>query len=554
MKSLKNQTHAPRCLVPVASPLLFLILLLFLPSATWAGEEIQDTPSTITEVTIFRQGAEVRREGKVSIAAGRSVLKFTGLSPSLSPESLQFTATGDFTILSVTHQLNYLAEPKPTKQIEVLEARKKQFEQQLKQEQALGQVFQEEEALLLANRQIGGQQNGVPIDGLRATAEYFRQRLSEIKLEQLEIAGRQETLRDSISRLALQLQQLNAAGQSRSVSEVVVAVDAPRAVRAGFRISYLVSQAGWSPLYDLRVESVGQPVELQYKAQAYQQSGENWENVQLTLSTGKPMSTARKPVLNTWWLREHVIIVTGAAPRGRMQKMDMAESEILLDDARITSGAIPAEGPEVQAYDQATTFAFRINAPYDIPSDGQQYVVAIGEETLPASYEYYAAPRLNPHAFLTANVTGWEQYRLLSGPANLFFEGTYLGKSLLNANVATDTLSFSLGIDEGIVITREKEKQFTDKQFIGNKKTETIGWKIELRNNKRQAISIVVEDQYPVSTTEEIEVELESHKGAEVDKASGKLRWEVELKAGKTETLGFRYSVKYPKRMNLVLE
>ncbi|MCB0582812.1 MAG: DUF4140 domain-containing protein, partial [Phaeodactylibacter sp.] len=159
MKSLK--ISVPRHILSAASPLLFL----FLPSATWAGENIQDTPSAITEVTIFRQGAEVRREGKVSIAAGRSVLKFTGLSPSLSPESLQFTATGDFTILSVTHQLNYLAEPKPTKQIEALEARKKQFEQQLKQEQALGQVFQEEEALLLANRQIGGQQNGVPIDG-----------------------------------------------------------------------------------------------------------------------------------------------------------------------------------------------------------------------------------------------------------------------------------------------------------------------------------------------------------------------------------------------------
>ncbi|MCB0562873.1 MAG: DUF4139 domain-containing protein, partial [Phaeodactylibacter sp.] len=112
----------------------------------------------------------------------------------------------------------------------------------------------------------------------------------------------------------------------------------------------------------------------------------------------------------------------------------------------------------------------------------------------------------------------------------------------------------SLGIDEGIVISREKEKQFTDKQFIGNKKTQTIGWEIELRNSKRAPASIVIEDQYPISTTEEIEVELGAHKGAIVDKANGKLRWELDLKAGKTEKLDFRYSVKYPKRMNLVLE
>ncbi|MCB0557795.1 MAG: DUF4139 domain-containing protein [Lewinellaceae bacterium] len=531
--------------------LLLFALLLLLPVVTRAEEGTQDTPSTIKEVTVFRQGAEVRREGKVSISAGRSVLKFSGLSPNLNPQSLQFTATGDFTILSVSHQLNYLTEPKPTREIEALEGRKKQFEQQFKRENALGQVFQEEEALLLANKQIGGQQTGVPIDGLKATAEYFRQRLREIKLEQLEIAQRKETLQDSINRLALQLQQLNAAGQARSVSEVLVAVDAPGAVRADFSISYLVSQAGWSPLYDLRVKSVGQPVELGYKAQAYQQSGEDWTNVRLTLSTGKPMSTAQRPVLNTWWLREYLI--AAVAGRSEMQKMDL-EIEDEMDAGTLTSRAIPAQGPQVQAYDQATTFEFQIKTPYDIPSDGQQYVVSIGEETLPASYEYYAAPKLNPHAFLTANVTGWEQYRLLSGPANLFFEGAYLGKSQLNVNVASDTLSFSLGIDEGIVISREKEKQFTDKQFIGNKKTQTIGWEIEVRNSKRGPISIVIEDQYPVSTTEEIEVELGAHKGATVDKDNGKLRWELELESGKTEKLGFRYSVKYPKKMHVGLE
>ncbi|MCB0565619.1 MAG: DUF4139 domain-containing protein, partial [Phaeodactylibacter sp.] len=477
--------------------LLLFALLLLLPAITRADEATQDTPSTIKEVTVFRQGAEVHRQGKVSIAAGRSVLKFSGLSPSLNPQSLQFTATGEFTILSVSHQLNYLTEPKPTREIEALEGRKKQFEQQFKREHALGQVFQEEEALLLANKQIGGQQNGVPIDGLKATAEYFRQRLREIKLEQLEIAQRKETLQDSINRLALQLQQLNAAGQSRSVSEVLVAVDAPRAVRSGFSISYLVAQAGWSPLYDLRVKSVGQPVELGYKAQAYQQSGEDWTNVQLTLSTGKPMSSAQRPVLNTWWLREHLIAVM--AGRSQMQKMEIQE-EVELEDATLTSRDVPASRPQVEAYDQATSFEFQIKTPYDIPSDGQQYVVSIAEESLPASYEYYAAPKLNPHAFLTANVTDWEQYRLLNGPANLFFEGTYLGKSLLNVNTASDTLSFSLGIDEGIIISREKEKQYTDKQFIGNKKTQTIGWEIELRNSKRAPASIVVEDQYPIST------------------------------------------------------
>ncbi|MCB9263493.1 MAG: DUF4139 domain-containing protein [Lewinellaceae bacterium] len=529
--------------------LFFLMMLL--PLFAFADQSLEDTPSKVKEVTVFRQGAEVHREGRVSIPAGRSVLKFSGLSPSLNPQSIQFKATGDFTILSVRHQVNYLTDNKPNQEIEELTGRKEKFTLDMKKGQALLQVFQEEENLLLANQHIGGQQNGVPIDALKATAEYFRSRLREIKMERLDINERIQVLQDTINRLQQQLQQLSASRQSRSVSEVLVSVDAPHAVRSDFTISYLVGQAGWSPLYDLRVAAVGKPVELDYKAQVFQQSGEDWERVALTLSTGKPMSNAQRPVMNTWWLQEYTAVV--ARQKQQMPMMGI-EADAELDEVKVTAMELPAHRPQVQTNDQATSFEFQIQTPYDIPSDGQQYVVSIGEESLPASYEYYAAPKLNPHAFLTANVTDWEQYRLLSGPANLFFEGTYLGKSYLNPDVAADTLSFSLGVDEGIAITRKKDKQYKDKQFIGSKQTKTVGWEIELRNNKRQDITIVIEDQYPVSTSDQIEVELETHKGAKVDKDSGLLRWELDLRAGTTAAIGFRYAVKYPKRMNLVLE
>ncbi|MCB9295193.1 MAG: DUF4139 domain-containing protein [Lewinellaceae bacterium] len=155
----------------------------------------------------------------------------------------------------------------------------------------------------------------------------------------------------------------------------------------------------------------------QYKAQyTYQQSGEDWENVQLTLSTGKPMSTARKPVLNTWWLREHVIVVTGGAPRGRMQKNGYGKNRrFCWMTPGSTAVPYPPKYRKFKLTTSTTTFAFRINAPYDIPSDGQQYVVVSARERR-CRHPMSIMPRraLNPHAFLTANVTGWEQYRLLS--------------------------------------------------------------------------------------------------------------------------------------------
>jgi hypothetical protein len=117
-----------------------------------------------------------------------------------------------------------------------------------------------------------------------------------------------------------------------------------------------------------------------------------------------------------------------------------------------------------------------------------------------------------------------------------------------------DTLAFSLGRDESVVITRTKEKQFAEGQFIGNKKTETRGWDIELRNKKKQKINIVVEDQYPLSTNDDIEVTLDDAKGAEVHTEAGLLKWKLAIDPGKAEKLNFRYSVKYPKKQRLVLE
>ncbi|MCB0556676.1 MAG: DUF4139 domain-containing protein [Phaeodactylibacter sp.] len=518
----------------------------------WAGAQTLEQPvsSKIERATVFRQGAEVHRSGKGAVPAGRSILQFSGLAASLNPQSIQFNATGDFTILSVTHQLNYLEAPKSGQDIEALEKQKEQFGRKLQQEQAMLQVFQEEEGLLLANKQIGGQQNGVPIEALKATAEYFRSRLREIKLEKLEIGLRAQSLQDTINRLQQQLQQLHANRKTKAVSEVLVAVDAPRSGTATFHLSYLCQQAQWAPFYDLRVENVGQPVQLDYKAKVIQQSGEDWDNIQLTLSTGSPMSQSIQPVISPWWLAPYPNIARADMMKEKSARPQAEDYEL----QEVVVSGYGVQPPSVTVADRATTFQFQIEAPYDIPSDGQEYVVQIGKESLPASYEYYCAPKLNSSAFLTALLTDWEQYRLLSGEANLFFEGTYLGKSQLNVNSTADTLRFSLGPDEGVVVQRTRKELFTDKQLIGGKQTKTIGWSIEVRNTKRQPISIVIEDQYPLSTTDEIEVALDSAKGATVDKNTGKLQWELQLKAGQTEKLNFQYSVKYPKKMKLGLE
>jgi len=213
-----------------------------------------------------------------------------------------------------------------------------------------------------------------------------------------------------------------------------------------------------------------------------------------------------------------------------------------------------ASTPEVTKKERSTTVEFEIDSPYNIPSDGKQHTVQMKDYKLPAYYEYYCAPKIDPDAFLTAQVTGWEEFNLLSGEANLFFEGTFLGKSMLDVQVVKDTLDISLGRDRGIVVERKKQKDYQKKQFIGGKKTDYRSWDIEIRNKKKQSVNIVIEDQYPIPTNSDIEVDRKSHDGAELDKDTAILRWKLNLGKNETKKVNFKYTVKYPKRKSVILD
>lgn len=172
--------------------------------------------------------------------------------------------------------------------------------------------------------------------------------------------------------------------------------------------------------------------------------------------------------------------------------------------------------------------------------------------TLPASYEYFSIPKKQPAAFLTARVADWESLNLLPGQANLFLNNSYVGKTDINLSTVEDTLSFSLGEDEGINIERRKIETFEEKNFFGNKVTETIGWEITIRNTKSSEISATILDQVPVSSNEDIEIELKERSGAAFNKSTGQLKWDMTLDPASSKTLRFVYEITYPSGKELI--
>lgn len=204
--------------------------------------------------------------------------------------------------------------------------------------------------------------------------------------------------------------------------------------------------------------------------------------------------------------------------------------------------------------ENSTSFTFDIETPYTVLNDGKTFTVEMKTMEVQAQYEYYCVPKLDPDVFLTAKITDWSDLNLLEGESNLFFEGTFLGKAMINPKTAGDTLSISLGRDKNISVKRTNVKEYSKKQFLGSNKIDYRTFEISLRNNKKQTINLIIEDQFPISTMKEVEVDKIENKEAELDIETGKIKWIVQLDAGKEKKVSFKYAVKYPKNNSIVLE
>ena len=216
-----------------------------------------------------------------------------------------------------------------------------------------------------------------------------------------------------------------------------------------------------------------------------------------------------------------------------------------------------AEESDVMEVGQTQTqlgYEFEIRQPYTIPSDGKSVAAEIGRYRLPAAYTYRSTPKIDKDAFLVAETTDWAKLNLLEGEANVYFENTFVGKSILSPREAGDTLRFSMGRDRGIRIERTKESDYSARRAVGSNQTQTMGWKLTVRNTRTEPVVLMLTDQLPVSRNSSITVTEEELSGGTLDKETGTVTWRLELKPGEQRELKLRYAVKYPKGRSLNIE
>lgn len=536
-------------------------LLLLLGIFAFAQKPIFTT-AKVKAATVYFNAAEISQTASTTLPLGTSEIVVKNVAVNLNESSIQIGTPASVTVLSVQFTNNYISEYETDPKSPLLKRVRDSIVLVQKEIQKVNNTINSESKtiqLLDKNQQISGVNSGLNVAELMKMVEYY-------KSKQLEIANNINTLTEKKQKLDETLQKLNnklevdtSKEEKTSSGKLIVQVMNSVAGPVPLEISYLTNNAGWSPFYDLRTESVAAPINMMYKAQVVQNTGIDWKKVKLTLSSGYPNQNNQAPILSSWFLANQVyndqIITTSAYGtrnqiQGRVFKDKKASNEMemaapVLAESSVSNYTTVAENQ--------LNISFDIDIPYDILSNGKIHSVSLKEIKLPATYKYYAVPKVENDAFLLAEIADYSKYNLLRGEANIIFEGMYVGKTFIEPNQTSDTLNLSMGRDKKVSIKREKVADKSGTKFLSAKKEQTFTFDITVRNNKKEAVELLLKDQYPLTTNKDIEVELLQSDSAKVNAETGILTWQLQLKPNETKKFRISYRVKYPKDQTLNL-
>lgn len=538
-----------------------LILLLALaPSLLFAGDNEQKIEAPISSVIVYLTGGEVAHKKQVTLAPGRNELIFVGLSAHLIPKSIQFTGTGDIALLAISSRIDYLfGQKKSDARIKQVQDSMILFEDNLAITRGNIDAYTREKSMLEVNQRVGGDKGATAAE-LKASADFYLLRMIEINTELVKLRRKEKDQQDLYNRLTQQYYALNQR-ENPPMAEITVLVNNPGAAKviSDVELHYVVSDCGWAPSYDLIAEDVGKPIDLKYRAKVFNSTDVDWKDIKMKLSTADPMQSAAAPVMEKWTLNFDNGRNTGWDYQQQQQQSYNSENNAPValssqnvwntssrdEDSKGDGPQEPVQYEQIQVSELAAEFD--IKQTYDIPANGQPYIVDVTSYNLEATYRYSCIPKMEREAFLLARITGWEDLDLVEGPANVYFGGTYVGQSYIYTRSVDDTLDLSLGRDKKLVVTRTKVKEFNNEKTVGSTKKETFSYEIVVKNTRKTAVEVELMDQIPVSQDAEIIVEATELSKGVLDPATGFVTWRMNIPPGEQQKVVLTYTIKYPK-------
>lgn len=554
---------------------LTFVFLLFTGSLFAQQKNPIQVNTQLTDANVYYgYGAELTHKAKANIGAGQQEIVLNNISTTLDQKTVQIACPENVVLLSYKYNTKVENTPPPPNPIfKKMEDSIKTFQKQIN---AFNQEASLTEELLTKTTKIVDGYTALPektintadivklIEFYNGKIQLYRNTVYALRIKSSDV---QELINDIYTRIN-DLKRKEGIYSAKYSGQLILQVLTKEATTADIAVSYYTQRAGWVPTYDMRVKTIDNTFKLVYKASVSQTTGIDWKQTKLTLSTSNPNLGTNIPVLNPWNLQLFVPGVyedmkrgaTAAAQYNRAQSMQLDEvvvvgyeTERRKEKAAATKSVTSSDISNYTVQNESQLFtSFEIDLPYDIPSDGIGYSVAIKDEKINASYKHYGIPKLDKDAFLLAEVSNWETLDLLPGEANIIMDNVFLGKSFIDPNTTMDTLNLSLGRDRRVAIKRLLMKEQSKTKFIGSNKIETFTYEIIVKNNKKEAVNMLLKDQYPLSKTKEIEVSLDDNGGAEINEELGTLNWKITLQPGEQKKYRFTYSVKYAKDKKIV--
>ena len=523
-----------------------------------AAEKSPPVKSDITAVTVYTDRALVTRRAELKLEAGQQPAVFAGLPAGLVESSLRAGGRGSarVMILGTEMEPEYLTEAKDArvkdleKEIEGLEDKArgiedsgKAVELQMKFVESIKSSMAEGISKEMLLKPPTPAEWGKVVAYLGSESDALAPRLRETQRKSRDVKKEIDAAKKKLERIVSE--------SPKEQKNVRVTLDAAQGGDFTLELTYMVYGAGWQPLYDARAERESGKAELTYCGQVRQNTGEDWSDVTLELSTARPSVSGRPPDLDPWYIefeRPRVM----ANKMMRMAAAPMAEKADLLQASEQGRGGAEAEVATAEVGRRGEAVTFTVKRKETVPSDNNPHKTVVATFPLKAEYEYFTVPKLAEFAYLMANVKNETGFPLLAGEVQVFLGPEFVGTSSMEHVANGETFHLYLGIDEGIRVKRKLLSAEAEKGLVRRRTGfRSYRYRIELENLKEKKETVTVLDQEPVSKSPDIAVALASATPEPVKieerEKPGTLAWKLDLEPKEKKTIEFEFTVQYPK-------
>ena len=385
---------------------------------------------------------------------------------------------------------------------------------------------------------------------LTQLADWYTKKRIEVSTKIVSIKKELEKLQKSLTRLKSSLKTSEQKEAEEFASGVLV-LKVTSKIAGSLRLdfSYLAGNVSWNPLYEIKGNKISEPLQVTLKAAVKQNTGLDWKGVKLSLINGVSSRNNTAPVVQPWFLygqskeqMDRAIAGRAEGVSARMKSSSVAEStsNVSADEIIVSSVGFTANSNQLNV-------SYDVDIPYDVLSNGEDHIISLFQQEIPAQYEYFAAPRYSTDAFLLAKIKDFSKYGLLTAPANIIFENMYIGETTINPSQTEEELNVTLGNDRRISVKKEDIKDKSGEKFLSSYREKTVTYDLVIRNNKKESINIEIKDGIPLSNNEAINVELLESSGAKKNDETGILIWNIKISPSETKKLRVSYKVRYPK-------